>query len=48
MRNKIVITEANFAAEVLDSTVPVSVDYWAPRCCPSRPLAPAIEQIAAA
>jgi len=27
MRNEIVITEANFETEVLDSTVPVLVDY---------------------
>jgi thioredoxin 1 len=47
MSNEIVITEANFEAEVLDSTVPVLVDYWAPWCGPCRQLAPVIEQIAA-
>jgi thioredoxin 1 len=47
MNNEIVITEANFEAEVLDSAVPVLVDYWAPWCGPCRQLAPVIEQIAA-
>lgn len=47
MGNAIVITEANFEAEVLNSRVPVLVDYWAPWCGPCRQLAPVIEQIAA-
>jgi thioredoxin 1 len=47
MRNEIVITEANFETEVLDSTVPVLVDYWAAWCGPCRQLAPVIEPISA-
>jgi thioredoxin 1 len=47
MSNEIVITEANFDAEVLGSGAPVLVDYWAPWCGPCRQLAPIIEEIAA-
>jgi thioredoxin 1 len=45
--NEIVVTEANFQAEVLDSTVAVLVDYWAPWCGPLPAAQPVIEQIGA-
>lgn len=41
------ITDDSFKAEVLDSTVPVLVDYWAPWCAPCKRLTPILEEIAA-
>ncbi|MDE7478023.1 MAG: thioredoxin [Lachnospiraceae bacterium] len=40
------LTEANFDQEVLNSDMPVLVDFWAPWCNPCRALAPVIEEIA--
>ena len=40
------ITDESFQADVLDSSVPVVVDFWAPWCSPCKQIAPALEEIA--
>jgi len=42
----IVLTDANFDAEVLQSDRPVLVDFWGERCPPCRAIAPLIDEIA--
>ena len=46
MADTVEITDSNFQEEVLNSDMPVLIDFWADWCQPCKMIAPVVKEIA--
>lgn len=46
MSNVLEVTKSDFSDKVLNSNLPVLVDFWAPWCLPCKMMAPILDELA--